>query len=147
VPPCAVGPPTPGRDGGGQCANRVTLSDEVDHHGLRVADFLYPQRENDRAQVKAATGAMTDMPLAAGASEAITINRYAHLVGGCRMAANQYQGVVDRDLRSFAVENLYIVDGSVFLTQGSANNPALTVMTLASPAAEHLATANRRWTA
>jgi choline dehydrogenase-like flavoprotein len=35
-------------------------------------------------------------------------------------------GVVDADLRSFAVPNLYITDGSIFPTQGSAN-PALTI--------------------
>ena len=38
---------------------------------------------------------------AAGAEEAITINRFAHLVGGCRMAGDETAGVVDRppDLR------------------------------------------------
>jgi len=35
-------------------------------------------------------------------------------------------GVVDADLRSFAVPNLSITDGSAFPTQGSAN-PALTI--------------------
>ena len=38
--------------------------------------------------------------------------------------------------------NLYIVDGSVCPTQGSAN-PALTIMALAARAADHLAGANR----
>ena len=102
--------------------------------------------DNDRALVAAAAGVMADMHQAAGATEAITINRYAHLVGGCRMAENSGQGVIDADLRSFAVPNLYIVDGSVFPTQGSAN-PALTIMALAARAADHLSSANRRWAA
>ena len=40
--------------------------------------------------------------------------------------------------RSFAVPNLYITDGSVLPTQGSAN-PALTIMAVAARAADHLA--------
>jgi choline dehydrogenase-like flavoprotein len=74
---------------------------------------------------------------AAGAQELMTIERYAHLVGGCRMAADEDSGVVDADLRSFAVPNLYITDGSVLPTQGSAN-PALTIMALAARAADGL---------
>lgn len=126
--------------------NRVTLATEVDRHGLPIAEFSYSMCDNDRALVAAAAGVMADMHQAAGATEAITINRYAHLVGGCRMAENSGQGVIDADLRSFAVPNLYIVDGSVFPTQGSAN-PALTIMALAARAADHLSSANRRWAA
>ena len=47
-------------------------------------------------------------------------------------------GVVDRDCRSFAVPNLYITDGSVLPTQGSAN-PALTIMAVAARAADQMA--------
>jgi choline dehydrogenase-like flavoprotein len=42
--------------------------------------------------------------------------------------------VVDGTCRSFAVPNLYITDGSVLPTQGSAN-PALTIMAVAARAA------------
>ncbi|MGN6160388.1 MAG: GMC oxidoreductase, partial [Marmoricola sp.] len=45
--------------------------------------------------------------------------------------------VVDAQCRTFAVPNLYITDGSVLPTQGSAN-PALTIMALAARAAEGL---------
>ena len=69
--------------------------------------------------------------------EVITIKRYAHLVGGARMAADEQHGVVDGNCRSFAVPNLYITDGSVLPTQGSAN-PALTIMAVAARAADHL---------
>ncbi|HVB05301.1 MAG TPA: GMC family oxidoreductase [Acidimicrobiales bacterium] len=118
--------------------NRVTLAEETDRHGLPVARFSYSMCDNDRALVVEATRVMTEMHEAAGAEEAITINRYAHLIGGCRMGADARSGVVDGDLRSFAVPNLYIVDGSVCPTQGSAN-PALTIMALAARAADHLA--------
>ena len=117
--------------------NRVTLADEKDAHGLPVAQFAYSQCDNDRALMKQARTVMEDILHAAGADEVITINRYAHLVGGARMAADERHGVVDRNCRSFAVPNLYITDGSVLPTQGSAN-PALTIMAVAARAADHL---------
>ncbi|MFI5086630.1 MAG: GMC oxidoreductase, partial [Actinomycetales bacterium] len=117
--------------------NRVTLSDEKDRRGLPVAHFSYSQCDNDKALMKAATGVMEDILGAAGADEVITIDRYAHLVGGARMAADEHHGVVDGDCRSFAVPNLYIADGSVLPTQGSAN-PALTIMAVAARAADRL---------
>ncbi|HXD98975.1 MAG TPA: GMC family oxidoreductase, partial [Candidatus Acidoferrum sp.] len=96
------------------------------------------QCDNDRAQAKAAQSVMEDILHAAGADEVITIQRYAHLVGGARMARDQHSGVVDQFCRSFAVPNLYITDGSVLPTQGAAN-PALTIMAVAARAASHLA--------
>ena len=45
--------------------------------------------------------------------------------------------MVNADHQSFAVPNLYIVDGSVLPTQGSAN-PALTIMALAARCADRL---------
>jgi choline dehydrogenase-like flavoprotein len=118
--------------------NRVTLADEKDRHGLPVARFAYSQGDNDKQLMKAAQTVMEDVLHAAGADEVITINRYAHLVGGARMAAGEQHGVVDADCHTFAVPNLYITDGSVLPTQGSAN-PALTIMAVAARAADRLA--------
>jgi choline dehydrogenase-like flavoprotein len=117
--------------------NRVTLASEVDQHGLPIANFSYSMCANDHALVDAARSIMENMHDAAGAQEAITIDRYAHLIGGCRMGAEPETGVVDGDLRTFAVPNLFVVDGSVCPTQGSAN-PALTIMALAARAADYL---------
>jgi choline dehydrogenase-like flavoprotein len=117
--------------------NRVTLAEETDRNGMPVARFSYSQCDNDRLLVDAARKVMEDILRAAGADEVITIKRYAHLVGGARMAADERHGVVDRNCRTFAVPNLYITDGSVLPTQGSAN-PALTIMSVAARAADHL---------
>jgi choline dehydrogenase-like flavoprotein len=122
--------------------NRVTLDEQTDRHGLPIAHFSYSQGDNDRALMKAAQDTMEAIHRAAGAEEVITINRYAHLVGGCRMAADERSGVVDADQRTFAVPNLYITDGSVLPTQGSAN-PALTIMALAARAADRLVAGQR----
>ena len=114
--------------------NRVTLSSETDGFGMPVADFHYDQCDNDRLLVQAAQQAMEQILKAAGADETMTIQRFAHLVGGARMADSERDGVVDRWGRTFAIPNLLIVDGSVLPTQGAAN-PALTIMALAARAA------------
>jgi choline dehydrogenase-like flavoprotein len=119
--------------------NRVTLADEKDRHGLPVAHFSYSQCDNDQQLVQAAQESMETILRAAGATEVMTIDRYAHLVGGARMAARPEDGVVDAHLRTFAVPNLWITDGSVLPTQGSAN-PALTIMSLAARAADVMTT-------
>ncbi len=126
-----------------QPENRVTLSEEKDRHGLPVANFAYSQCDNDSALMEAAQSVMEDILHAAGADEVITIQRFAHLVGGARMAADEQHGVVDSNCRTFAVPNLYITDGSVLPTQGSAN-PALTIMAVAARAAERLIPTSRR---
>ncbi|AFM19930.1 choline dehydrogenase-like flavoprotein [Mycolicibacterium chubuense NBB4] len=115
--------------------NRVTLAGETDRHGLPVAHFAYSQCDNDRQLIDAAGSVMSDLLRAAGAEEVITINRYAHLVGGARMATRPQDGVIDAEHRVFGVDRLYVVDGSVMPTQGAAN-PALTIMALAARAAD-----------
>jgi len=125
-----------------QAENRVTLDEETDRRGMPVARFSYSQCDNDRQLIKAAGAVMEELLRAAGATDVMTMDRYAHLVGGCRMAARPEDGVVDGELRSFAVPNLLITDGSVLPTQGSAN-PALTIMALADRAALRLAAGAR----
>lgn len=123
--------------------NRVTLADEKDGNGLPVAHFSYGKCDNDRALTKAATTSMETILRAAGAQEVITIERYAHLVGGARMAGRAEDGVVDGAHRVFGLPNVYVVDGSVLPTQGAAN-PALTIMALAARAADRLIELGRR---
>jgi choline dehydrogenase-like flavoprotein len=122
--------------------NRVTLADETDRYGLPVARFSYSMGDNDKQLLAAAREKQREILTAAGATEVITIDRNAHLVGGARMSATAGTGMVDRDLRSWAIPNLYVVDGSVLPTQGSAN-PALTIMALAARAADRLVAQQR----
>jgi choline dehydrogenase-like flavoprotein len=118
--------------------NRVTVAAGVtDSHGLPVARMDYTQCENDRRNIAAAKQTLRDILEAAGAQDILAIDRYAHLVGGCRMGFDEESGVVDSDQRVWACPNLFIADGSVMPTQGSAN-PALTIMALSSRLAERL---------
>ncbi|UIJ34312.1 GMC family oxidoreductase [Allobranchiibius sp. GilTou73] len=121
-----------------QHGNRVTLAEEKDRHGLPVARFDYSLCDNDKALIRAATQSMENILRAAGAEELMTIQRFAHLVGGARMAHRAPDGVVDPSYRVFGVDNLFVVDGSILPTQGAAN-PGLTIMALAARAADHLA--------
>ena len=117
--------------------NRVTLDDEKDRYGLSVAHFTYSLGDNDQMLLDAGRKMQVQILEAAGATEVITIDRAAHLVGGARMSARPEGGVVDSNLRTWAIPNLYVVDGSVLPTQGAAN-PALTIMALAARAADRL---------
>jgi choline dehydrogenase-like flavoprotein len=121
-----------------QAQNRVTLADEQDGYGLPVAHFSYSLCDNDRANVDFSTEVIKGILDAAGAQDVLTIHRYAHLIGGARMGTSPEHSVVDSDQRVWGVPNLFVCDGSVCPTQGSAN-PALTIMALASRLAERLA--------
>lgn len=63
------------------------------------------------------------------------VKRFAHLVGTCRMGASPRGSVVDQWCRSWDVPNLFVCDGSVLPTQGSAN-PALTISAIAARTAD-----------
>jgi choline dehydrogenase-like flavoprotein len=121
-----------------QARNRITLADECDRHGMPVARMDYSQCDNDRANVAYGRKVLERIWQAAGAQDTLAIDRYAHLVGGCRMGTSPEDSVVDADHRAWGIPNLLIADGSVMPTQGAAN-PALTIMALASRLAERLA--------
>ena len=61
-----------------------------------------------------------------------------HELGGCRMGDDPASSVVDRHCRAHGVDNLYVVDGSIF-PSASEKNPTHTIMALAARAAVHLA--------
>jgi choline dehydrogenase-like flavoprotein len=117
--------------------NRVTLAAETDPYGLPVARFDYALGDNDKANMAYSTTVIQDLLHAAGAQDILTIQRFAHLVGGARMGTSPDNSVVDASQRAWAVPNLFVADGSVCPTQGSAN-PALTIMALASRLAERI---------
>jgi choline dehydrogenase-like flavoprotein len=117
--------------------NRVTLADETDRHGLPVARFDYSLCDNDKANMEYSTKVITNILHAADAQDVLTIQRFAHLIGGARMGSDPDTSVVDSNQRTWAVPNLFLADGSVCPTQGSAN-PALTIMALASRLAERI---------
>ena len=123
--------------------NRVTLASETDRHGMPIARLDYSLCDNDRRNIAFAREVIRDLLLAAGAEEVLTVDRFAHLIGGCRMGFSPEDSVVDAMQRTWAVPNLFIADGSVCPTQGAAN-PALTIMAMSSRLAALLATSGGR---
>jgi choline dehydrogenase-like flavoprotein len=63
--------------------------------------------------------------------------RTNHELGGARMGTDPKTSVVNGDCRTHDVENLYVLDGSVF-PSASEKNPTLTIMALAARAAAHI---------
>jgi choline dehydrogenase-like flavoprotein len=113
-----------------QAENRVTLAAQKDEYGLPIAAFSHSLCENDKANIAYATKVMEEIWENAGAQDTLKIDRYAHLVGGCRMGFGPEDSVVDKNHRVWGVPNLFVCDGSVLPTEGSAN-PALVIMALA----------------
>ncbi|HEX8934686.1 MAG TPA: GMC family oxidoreductase, partial [Pseudonocardiaceae bacterium] len=118
--------------------NRVTLAEETDPYGQPVARLDYTLSDNDKANMAYSTQVITNILHAAEAQDVLTIQRFAHLIGGARMGSSPQTSVVNANQRVWAVPNLFIADGSVCPTQGAAN-PALTIMTLASRLAQRMA--------
>ncbi len=61
-----------------------------------------------------------------------------HELGTCRMGDDPKTSVLNRWNQSHDVKNLFVVDGSSFVTGGT-QNPTLTIMALAMRASEYLA--------
>ncbi|MFZ5470181.1 MAG: GMC family oxidoreductase N-terminal domain-containing protein [Myxococcota bacterium] len=64
----------------------------------------------------------------------------AHQMGGCAMGKSPHTSVVDSRLRYHGLDNLFVVDGSVFPT-GLGVNPQETIFALARWGAQHVAAA------
>jgi choline dehydrogenase-like flavoprotein len=117
--------------------NRVTLADEKDRFGLPVAHVSFNLHDNDKKLIKFAKEKTMEVMAAAGATEVEQEARYAHLVGAARMGSNPATSVVDKFGRSHDIANLFVCDGSIMPTQGSAN-PGLTIQALAARTADYL---------
>ena len=117
--------------------NRVELAEEKDRFGLPVAKTFFGLHDNDHKLIEFGTKKVMEIMSAAGATEVVSESRYAHLVGAARMGADPAKSVCDKFGRTWDIPNLFIMDGSVMPTQGSAN-PGLTIQALAARTADYL---------
>ena len=117
--------------------NRVEIADEKDDYGIPVPKITFSMHENDKKLTKFAKQKVEDIMWAAGAEQVIQEQRFAHLVGAARMGSDPSSSVCDKFGRTHDVVNLFICDGSVMPTQGSAN-PGLTIQSLAARTADYL---------
>ncbi len=122
--------------------NRVTLDPELtDSSGIPAPKVTYRVAENSRRLLDFHVERARESLLAAGAYrvEEERLMRYSgwHLLGTARMGDDPDNSVVDGFGRAHEVENLYVVDGSVFVTSGGVN-PTSTIVAFAARAADHL---------
>ncbi len=126
--------------------NRVKISDEKDRYGIPVPKITFKLYDNDKKLIKFAKNKVEEIMWAAGADNVVQEQRYAHLVGAARMGADPATSVCDKFGRTHDVANLFICDGSVMPTQGSAN-PGLTIQSLAARTADYLISQGEKiWT-
>ncbi len=117
--------------------NRVTLAEEKDQWGLPVAKVTFSLYENDKKLIEFGKQKTMEVMWAAGATEVVQEARYAHLVGAARMGGDPEHSVCDQFGRTHEISNLFICDGSLMPTQGSAN-PGLTIMALAARISDYM---------
>src|SRR6185312_8754916 len=65
--------------------NRVTLAEETDQYGIRVAKVTFSLHENDHRLIKFGVNTVKEVLRAAGAKKVVDEARFAHLVGAARM--------------------------------------------------------------
>lgn len=118
--------------------NRVTIANEKDQYGVPVAKVTFSLDENSKKMRQASMDLCEQILDAAGATNMERIPGTIHLLGTCRMGSNPLTSVVDKWCRSHDIPNLFVCDGSVFVTCGAVN-PSLTIQALATRTAEHIA--------
>jgi choline dehydrogenase-like flavoprotein len=130
-------------------SNSVSLDPKVkDRHGRPALRVTYRDHDDDLATGRFLQARAVEMMEAAGAEkvwreDVLPQAIGAHLLGTCRMGNDPDTSVVDRFHRSHDVPNLFICDGSSFVTSGR-GQPTMTIMALAFRAGEHIAAAARR---
>lgn len=123
-----------------QESNRVELDPEVkDANGLPVAKVTFSDHENDLAMREHAYTQGAAVYEAVGATMIHRVPPYpsTHNLGTNRMSENPEDGVVNKWGQSHDIKNLFISDGSQFTT-GAAENPTLTIVTLALRQADYI---------
>jgi choline dehydrogenase-like flavoprotein len=128
--------------------NQIMLDRAVkDNYGLPVPLIINTHFQNELAMITAISARHRQILEAAGARDVQVDNIIpgysSHYLGTCRMGRDSNTSVVNPECQTHDVSNLYIGDGSVFVT-GAAVNPALTISALATRTADGIVAAFKR---
>lgn len=124
-----------------QETNAVTLHPtEKDQFGLPIPNVHYDDHPNDIAMRNYAYKRGAAVYDAVGAVKTIEVPPYpsTHNLGTCRMSQEPRDGVVNKWGQTHDIKNLFISDGSQYTTS-AAENPTLTIVTLAIRQADYIA--------
>jgi choline dehydrogenase-like flavoprotein len=128
--------------------NNITIDPtHKDRWGRPSIRLTYKDHDDDLAIAKFLQDRSVELLDAAGAQKSWRDHigyqsNGAHLLGTCRMGDDPQTSVVDKFHRTHDVRNLFLCDGSSFVTSGR-GQPTMTIMALAFRAAEHIAAAAR----
>jgi len=125
--------------------HHVKLDPKVaDAWGIPVLNFNIRYTDNEYNMAKDAVDTVSELFTDSG-FEVLHRNpimnnpgRSMHELGTCRMGDNPKTSVLNKWNQSHDIKNLFVIDGSCFVT-GGAQNPTLTIMALAMRASEYLA--------
>ena len=124
--------------------SRVELDPAVrDHWGIPVARMSGDRHPHTLEIARVMAGKAEAWLKEAGATRtwkkipARGVSGGQHQAGTCRMGNDPRTSVVDRTCRVHDHDNLYVVDGSVHVTNGGFN-PVLTIMAIAYYASQHI---------
>lgn len=129
--------------------NRVDLDPDLrDDWGLPALRTTYRDHPDDLACSRFLAERSLEVLEAAGAVESWSeevreMTGSAHLLGTCRMGDDPAASVVDANHRAHDVPNLFLCDGSSFVTSGR-GQPTCTISALAFRAGENMARMARR---
>ncbi len=122
--------------------NTVTLDPALkDADGIPAPKITYRLSDNSLKMLDHAVARGKEVLEAAGAVETDALSPLPpagwHLMGTARMGTDSARSVVDAHGQSHDVRNLFIVDGSIFVTSGGVN-PTNTIQALALYIADHI---------
>jgi choline dehydrogenase-like flavoprotein len=123
-----------------QETNRITLDSVAkDKFGMPVASVHFDDHANDVAMRDHAWSRGKAIYEAAGATDVFPTPPYpsTHNLGTNRMSERARDGVVNAHGQTHDIKNLFISDGSQF-TSGGAENPTLTIVSLAIRQADYI---------
>jgi choline dehydrogenase-like flavoprotein len=116
----------------------------VDTFGIPVLKVHMAYGDNEKAMMKDMAASAAEMLEAAGAAhirQKLNLNTVPgwgiHEVGTARMGADPKTSILDAFCRTHDVPNLYVMDGSCFVSI-ACQNPTLTIMALAVRSTDHL---------
>ena len=125
--------------------NHVRLDKSVvDKWGIPVLNFQCKYTDNEFNMAKDAVETLGEVCKKAGFEVLHRTDRMfppgysIHELGTCRMGDNPKTSVLNKWNQSHDIKNLFVVDGSSFVTGGS-QNPTMTILALSMRASEYLA--------
>ena len=126
--------------------NRVEIDPELkDSNGIPAPRVFYRVSDNTRKLLDHGNRNAEKVLEAAGAHRTVVNPMFGgggwHLMGTARMGDDPKCSVVDANCQAHDADNLFVVDGSVFVTCGAVN-PTPTIQAIALRAADYIA--NRR---